>query len=533
MQYTFASHVLRLSDNDHMATRNYRLSARLRYFKHSARTKTSLHIRKAGFWLAPLLFLLTLLSAPPEGMEATTWHTAGLAIWMILWWVTEALPLSATALLPAIILPLLNVMDLREALTPFANPIIFLFLGGFIIALAIEKCRLHLRIALNIMRFIGTRPDRMVGGFMAAAAFLSMWISNTATMLMLLPVSLSAVAILTEKMGGEKSPEAKRFGVAMLLGLAYASSVGGIGTIIGTPPNAILSGYLSNNYGYELSFVQWMSVGVPVAVLMTFLMWWVMVKWLCPVGKTLGASASDSLLRDELAKLGPMRREEKTVAGIALATALLWTFRPLVNEILPFELNDTIIALIGALALFAAPVNWKKQQFVLNWSDTDKLPWGVLILFGGGLSLASGFEVSGLAQWIGGYFTRMPDMPLFLWFTLTIIMVQVTTSLMSNVASINIFLPILAPAAVAMNINPLFLAIPAAMSASCAFMLPVSTANNAIAYGTGRVSIREMVRIGFWLNLMSIPVLMIVGYTVMMLAFDIEPGVVPAWAMPQ
>lgn len=490
-----------------------------------------LAIKKAGFFLAPLLFVLMYLLPVPTGMAYASWITSALVIWMVLWWMTEAVPLPVTALLPAIIFPTFGIMPIQETLYPYTNPVIFLFLGGFIIATAIQHNNLHLRVALNIVRIIGTRPDRLLGGFMIASAFLSMWISNTATMLMMLPIVLSVVSLISKKMerSGEDVP--KGFAACMLLGIAFSSSVGGIGTLIGTPPNAIMSGFLQQSYNLEIDFFQWMLAGIPVVVVMVFVMWFFMGRIMYRLPRT-GGAAGYELISEEIEKLGSMSREEKIVTGVAATTAFLWVFKPLINEVIPFDVHDAVIAMIGALLLFMIPVSPREHRFTLTWNEAEKqLPWGVLILFGGGLSLASGVSASGLDQWMGTQFSGMEGLPPLLILFIVVIVVQATTSLMSNVASINIFLPIILPLSISMGMNPLYFIIVATMSASCAFLLPVSTANNAIAFSTGKVSIAQMVRTGIWLNLLSLPVLFIMQYLVIMPVFGIDPHVIPDWAI--
>lgn len=485
-------------------------------------------LRRLGFFLGPLLFVLTCLTVSPDELSDTGWVVVGLAGWMIIWWMTEAVPLSATALLPAVVFPLSGVMPVADAIEPYANPLIFLFLGGFIIAIAIQKCNLHLRIALGIVYIIGTRPDRIVGGFMVSCAFLSMWLSNTATMLMMLPICLSVVELMKDKMDRVDPSASRRFAICMLLAIAYASSVGGIGTLIGTPPNAIMSGYIQQTYGYQIGFMDWMMVGVPVVVVMVGFMWLVLTRWLFRF-PTSDGQATHALIAEEISKLGRMSADEKRVAGVAVATAAMWMFHPALSSVIGLKFDDTLVALLGALALMCIPVSFKEHRFVMCWKDAEDLPWGTLILFGGGLSLAGGFESSGLAQWIGVSFSGASGLPAPVVLAAVITTLMLTTTLMSNVASINIFLPIIIPMAVGMNMNPLFLAIPATMAASCAFMLPVSTANNAIAFGTGKVSIGQMARAGLLLNIIALPLLMAATYLIAVPVFDIEPGILPEW----
>ncbi len=496
---------------------------------HTIRAKVDVGvlIKRIGFVVGPLLFALAFVIPPFEGMNANTWFTAALAAWMIIWWMTEALPLSATALLPTVIFPLMEIMSIKKALIAYANPVIFLFLGGFIIAIALEKTNLHLRLALNIIKAIGTKPSRMLAGFMVAAAFLSMWISNTATMLMMLPIALSVVKLMDERLR-ELGQSSEGFATALLLGIAYASSVGGIGTLIGTPPNAIMSGFMQQSFNVEIDFFQWMMAGIPVVIVFITIMWWVMSFIMFKLPNRGGASSAEMIMV-ELKRLGKMKRPEITVACIACFTAFLWVAKPLINEVIPFDVHDSVIAMMGALLLFMVPTHTKNHEFAITWKDAEKLPWGVLILFGGGLSLAAGFQASGLAEWISSRFSSMQGYSPLLLMIIVTALIQIVTTIMSNVASINIFLPILIPMAIALHIHPMYLVIPATMAASCAFMLPVSTANNAIAFSTGRVSIGQMVKMGFWFNLISLPLLIVMMHLVIMPVFDINPTELPAW----
>lgn len=499
-------------------------------------------MRMIGFFTGPLLFALTLLLPPPEGMQLATWQSAALAVWMISWWVFEAVPLSVTALLPLVVYPLLGVMDLREAAKPFAEPVIYLFLGGFIIALGIEKSKLHLRIALGIVKLIGTRPDLMIGGFMAATSFLSMWISNTATVIMMLPMALSVIHLLKDQLGEESAKTARNFALCMMLGLAYASGIGGMGTLIGTPPNAFLKGYLEKSYGFEIAFFDWMKFGVPLVIVLTLAMWVILVKIVFRVDMKESVQTK-ALIHDEIAKLGAMSKIEKIVLSIFLCVAFGWVFQqPLSGGFtlggfsfagIP-ELSDTVIAMIGALAMFLIPLDFKKNETILTWKDAEKLPWGVLILFGGGLSMAHGFETTGLGTWIGHQFDGTGNyLPHLVIVALVVLVTMACTEFMSNIATITMLLPVIVPIAIGMGENPLMFAIPATIIASCAFVLPVSTASNAIVFGTGYVKIQEMVKGGILVNIAAYILVMILAMTLIPAIFDIQQGVLPDWAQPK
>lgn len=476
---------------------------------------------RIGLIIGPLLFAAMLLLPAPGGMTPAAWLVAAVAALMVVWWISEALPIAATALLPIVLFPLLGVTDIAGATTPFANPLIYLFLGGFIIALGMERSGLHRRIALTIIVRVGTRPMAIVAGFMLAAAFLSLWVSNTATAMMMLPIALS----VTRLVEGEADRDHRSgFAVVLLLALAYACNIGGLGTLIGTPPNALLAAYLLDSHGLEIGFGQWMLVGLPLVMIALPLVFVLLTRVIfrLRIGELPGGR---ELIRGELARLGRMDRAEKQVAAVFVLTAALWVTRPLLQTWLP-GLSDTGIAIFGALLLFILPVDWRAWRFVLSWRDTTRLPWEVLILFGGGLSLAAGISDSGLAEWIGAAFQRLDGLPVVLVIVLAVGAVIFLTEVTSNTATAAAFLPILGSVAVGMGLDPIVLAAPAAVAASCAFMLPVATPPNAIVYGSGRVTIPQMARAGLLINLMMVVV--VTGLMYLMLgwvfAADLVPG---------
>jgi len=454
---------------------------------------------RVGLILGPVLFASLLLLPAPAAMTPAAWRAAATGILMAVWWITEAIPIPATALLPLLLFPLLGVAPIGAAAAPYANPVIFLFLGGFLIAAALQRCGLHRRMALMIIALVGTSPRRLVGGFMAATAFISMWVSNTATVVMLLPMALSVLALAESRGGRAADPN---FGVALLLGLAYAASIGGVGTLIGTPPNALLAGFMDEAYGIRIGFVEWMLLGVPLVLVALPLTWLLLTRVLYPVpGGDAGGGAD--LVRSELRRLGPLSRAEILVGGITALTAAAWVTRPLIDDVVP-GLSDAGIAVGGALLLFVIPPGWRERTPLLDWDDAQQLPWGVLLLFGGGLSLAGAIEQTGLAAWIGealGAVAAWP--PLLVVLTATTVIVFLT-ELTSNTATAAAFLPVVAALALGIGADPLLLAVPVALGASCAFMMPVATPPNAIIYGSGRLSIPQMARAGFWLNLLMI-----------------------------
>ena len=450
-----------------------------------------------GLILGPLLMLMCVFTAPPGGMSEAAWSATGLTLLMAVWWATEAIPIPATSLLPILLIPVLDIGTLASATAPYANPVIFLFLGGFVIGLAMQRWNLHRRIALNILLVMGSKPRLQIAGIMIATGFLSMWVSNTATAIMMLPIGMSVADMLTANSTSEK--ENSRFMTAMLLAIAYASSIGGIATLIGTPPNAFLAAFLSKTYGIEIGFGEWMLLGVPVAVVLMAFTWW----WLTRKDFKLNASDSHAVVQHALDTLGPMSRGEKGVAVIFVLAALAWIFRPMLAEYIP-GLNDTSIAIGAALLLFSIPVDLGKRTFLIDWDTAGKLPWGVLLLFGGGLALSGVIGSSELAKWIAENMDWVATLPGLLMVVVVTAVILALTEVTSNTATAATFLPLLGALAVAQGIPPEMLAIPAAIAASCAFMMPVATPPNAIVFGTGHMQIQSMIKAGFALNIASV-----------------------------
>lgn len=482
--------------------------------------------RRIGLVLGTGLCLGLLIGPVPAGLDGPAWRTAAVGLLMATWWITEALPIEATALVPLVLFPVLGVTDIKGAATPYANPLIFLFMGGFMIAQAMQAWELHRRIALGIVRWVGVRPSSIVVGFILASAFLSMWVSNTATALMMLPIGLSIVDLARDRIaeqGGEMGPH---FGLVLLLSIAYACNVGGMGTLIGTPPNALLAGFVSESYGVEIGFAQWMIVGVPlVAVGLPVV--YAVLTWVYPIElETLPGGAE--IIDKEMRRLGSMSAAEGRVALVFGGTALLWMTRPLLTAVVP-GLSDAGIAMAAAFALFLCPAG-TEHRALLTWKEAEDLPWGVLILFGGGLSLASAISDTGLAAWIGQGVNALGGWPILLVLLCTVALIVLLTEVTSNTATTAAFLPILGAVAVGLGENPFLLVVPAAVAASCAFMLPVATPPNAIVYGSGLLSIPQMSRVGVWLNLLFIVLVTLLGYTLLGAAFGVELGTVPPWA---
>ena len=453
----------------------------------------------------------------PEALGDAGWYTAGIAVLMAIWWITEAIPIAATAMIPLVAFPLLGSGTIRETATPYADPVIFLFMGGFLIALAMQRWDLHRRIALRIIHRVGTSPNALIGGFMLAAALLSMWVSNTATAVMLLPVGLSVID-LAERSSGEGA--GLHFPVALLLALAYGCNIGGMATLVGTPPNALLAGFIQQEYGLTISFVDWMAVGLPVVALGLPLAFLVLTRITFPL-KIKRLPGAEDTVAQEILNLGPMSKEERLVGTVFIMTALLWITRPLLQPFIP-GLSDAGIAMFGGLVLFIIPASLKEGLFLMDWPTARNLPWGTLILFGGGLSLASAFTQTGLSLWIGAILGGLRFLPILVILLIVITVVVFLTELTSNAATTATLLPVIAAMAIGLGQDPLLLAIPAVLSASCAFMLPVATPQNAIVYGSERITVPQMARAGFVLNILFIGIITVVAYTLVVWVFGIE-----------
>ena len=484
---------------------------------------------RLGLVLGPVLFALMLAVPAPAGLSADGWRVAATAVLMAVWWVTEPIPIPATALLPLALFPLLGVSNIQEAASPYANELIFLFMGGFMIALAMQRWGLHRRIALGVLSAVGTRPAALVGGFMLATAFISMWVSNTATAVMMLPIALSVVQLVQRG-----APEGSRSDLpgALMLGIAYAASIGGFATLIGTPPNALLAGFVRQTYGIRVGFAQWMMVGVPMMLVLLPFTWLLLTRVVYRVNEP-EIPGGRELIAGEMRSLGPVSAPERVVAVVFGLAALAWIVRPLLETAVPgAELSDAGIAITAALVLFLFPVNLARAEFVLDWQWAGRLPWDVLLLFGGGLSLADALTRTGVAKWIGAGLSGLGSLPTPLLVLLVCATIVFLSEIASNTATAAAFLPVVGSLAVGVGENPLLFVVPAALAASCGFMLPVATPPNAIAYATGHVSVPRMARAGLLLDLMGIAVILVVAYTLLLWAFGIQPGVLPPWATP-
>ncbi|MDA9985148.1 SLC13 family permease [Flavobacteriaceae bacterium] len=460
--------------------------------------------KKIGLILGPLLFIIikgcNLSFLSPEAITVI-----GLALWMVCWWITEAVSISVTALLPLIVFPLFNVMSMNEVGANYGSSIVFLFFGGFVLALALEKVNLHRRIALTIIQKTGTTPNRVILGFMLATAFMSMWISNTASTVVMLPIALSVIQLLV-KSDGEFTIQEQHFSLSVMLGIAFSANAGGIATVIGTPPNSILIGLLENEYNIQISFFKWMSIGLPFSVVMIAIIYFILTRWMFS-NKGIAFASSNELIAQKLQDLGPVTAQEKHVLRVFAITVFLWVFRTVLNSFFPsLGLSDTIISMGCAVALFAIPHKFKKGIFILEWKDTQRLAWGILILFGGGLALAKGMSTTGIVSLITDAIAAA-NLNVLITASLLILLMLFMTELMSNVALVAVLAPVVAGIALGLEIPILYLLIPVTMASSCAFMLPMATPPNAIVFASGYVKVAQMARVGIIINLIAVVLL--------------------------
>lgn len=481
-------------------------------------------IQSVGLVLGPLLFFLFLFVIQPADLSTEGRAILASTAWIATWWITGAIPIEVTALLPLILFPLSGGLELKPTAAAFGHKFIFLFLGGFILALAIEKWNLHKRIALTIIRFIGVNLNGILLGFMLATAFLSMWISNTATSVMMLPIGMAIVAQMKNNPATSEN-ENLIFGKALMLAIAYSASIGGMTTLIGTPPNLVLAGVVKETYNIELTFAGWMTIGLPVSVLLLGICFFYLTRKAFRFQQSTfpGGKAE---IENQLNKLGQITFEEKLVLLVFSATALAWITRSFLLKLLIPEIDDTIIAISAAIILFILPTR-NKIDALLKWEDAKRLPWGILLLFGGGLALAEGFKSSGLAAWIGSQLTLLEGISILLIVLLLIAAVNFLTEITSNLATTAMLLPILAPMALAIDVHPYTLMVSATLAASCAFMLPVATPPNAVVFGSGYLEMNDMIRTGIWLNLISILLLTLIVYFLLPLLWGIEIGEFP------
>ncbi|MAW49925.1 MAG: anion transporter [Flavobacteriaceae bacterium] len=463
--------------------------------------------RISGLLFGPLLFILIqFISINDLSTEGK--YVLGTASWMAIWWVLEVVDIAVTSLLPIVIFPLTGTLSISETTSQYGHNLVFLYLAGFIIAIAIERWGLHKRIALNIISFMGTKINFIILGFMISTSFLSMFISNTATTVMMLPIALAIITQLDNKSNKSRNNN-QNFSKSLLLSIAYSASIGGIATLFGTPPNMVLRGVVESNFGYTITFMDWFIIGFPISITLLFLCWIYITKISnnyfmdeFPLGK-------DQIIKLK-SELGRISAEEKRVGVIFFLTALCWITRSQIEKFLP-GIDDTIIGIIFGILLFVIPVKSNKRSLLI-WKEAVKLPWGVIILFGGGMALAKGFVDSGLSIWFGNNLTSLNGLPMILLILSIVTSVNFLTEMTSNLATTAMLLPVLAAIGLEMNIDPLILMISATMAASCAFMLPVATPPNAIVFGAGYLRIPDMIKKGFWLNIISIILISIMVY---------------------
>ncbi len=465
-----------------------------------------------GRIIGPAIFALMLISDQWQTvMPMEAWRAAAIGLWMAVWWATEAVPVPVTAFLPIIVFAPLGITTLKDAAAPYANPIIYLYLGGFLMAMSLQRWNLHRRIALAILDRTGSDGRRLIGGFMLVCAMLSMWMTNTATTMMLLPIVLSVVVVILDNAKDLSEKERHNFQLAMLLGLAYSASIGGMATLIGTPPNALLVGFMAENYGIEISFARWMMVGVPVSAIMLPIAWILLTRVLYPVNIPANDAVSDHLhkMREEL---GKMTTAERRVAVIFGTVIFSWMLRkPITGWLGITGVSDAGIVMTAALLLFLLPSGDRERPQLMTWQYASRLPWGVLVLFGGGLSLAAVVSNSGLALWLGESLAPLNAWGVAALVIAAVAMVIFLTELTSNLATAATLLPVMGAMAIQAGVPPIVLTVPITIAASCAFMLPVATPPNAIVFSTGLISIPEMVRAGVLLNVIGIIIVSIVS----------------------
>lgn len=456
--------------------------------------------RLIGLIVGPFAAAAIAVIPAPEGLSQQGWWTAAIGIWMAVWWMTEALPLAVTAMLPLILFPLVGVRSIEVTTPSYAHPLVFLFLGGFLLARAMNVWALDKRLALTVLRFAGSSPPSVIAGIMAVTAFLSMWVSNTATAMVMLPIGLSIVTTFAE----DEELQARQVAPALLLGIAYAATIGGMGTIVGTPPNALFAAFMADSYGIEISFLRWMLIGVPLVIVLLPITWFILTHVAFRIsGRRSHRVAKE--VEERLVALEPISRAERLVASVMLVVAFFWIFRPLLTAAMPWlRLSDAGIAITGALLLFLLPVDLKAGRFLLSWKEAAEIRWDVLILFGGGLALAAAIGESDLADWIGAQLVGLEVLPMFLLLLALGALIVFLGELASNTAMAAVFLPVAGATAIGMGEPAFLLTLPVALFATLGFMLPVATPPNAVIFGSGAVNMRHMLRAGVILDVVGI-----------------------------
>ena len=489
-------------------------------------------VKQVGLFLGPVLFLIICFLPLPAGMSQQALYCAAITALMATWWITEAIPIPATAMIPIVLFPFFQIMPSAKVTLPYANHLIYLFMGGFFIAVCMERWNLHYRIAMHTIKVVGTSPSRIILGFMVAAAFLSMWVSNTATTVMMMPIGLAIIKACAE-ITGEKDLHKNPFAIGLMLSLAYAASIGGLATIIGTPPNTIMVAQIDKMYGQTITFLDWMKVGVPLAATFLICTWLLITKVLFRVQGDILQGKGEALIQAEIIKLGPMKKEEKLIIAVFAVVATLWILLGLVKWPIFKGVSDASIAIAGALLLFVIPSDLKKGVFLLDWKTAVKIPWDVILLFGGGLCLADGFQATGLTKFIAGQLTGLEGMDLIIIIAAIVALNIFLTEVTSNTAVATLMIPVMGAIAVGMHIHPFGPIVAACIACSYAFMLPVATPPNAVVFGSGAVTIRQMARTGVWLNILGIIQITLVVYYLMPWVWGIDLAVMPDWAIPK
>jgi len=481
-----------------------------------------------GLLLGPFLFAITLLFFDPEGLSYEARAVLAITLWIASWWITEAVPIPATSLLPLVLMPVTGALDSDTVASSYGNDIIFLFLGGFFIATAMEKWNLHKRMALAIIDFVGTSTQRILLGFMIATAFLSMWVSNTASVMMMVPMALAITAqVATSLKGTPQEGDLPVFEKALIFGVGYAGTIGGIGTLIGTPPNIILAAQARQLFDVEITFASWMMIGVPVVILLLSIAWLYLgrVAFRMHIHELPGGRR---LIHSEREALGRTSFEEKVVAWVFASAAFLWISRGFLWVNLVPEITDGLVAILATVVLFSMPAKSAVARRVLEWSDAVRIPWGILLLFGGGLAIASGFRETGLSEWMGTQLTVLEGFHLAVIISSATLLILFLTEITSNTATATMIMPVVASLALALGIHPFALMIPCAMAANCAFMLPVGTPPNAIIFATDKLTILEMVRTGFRMNVIAVVLIVLMIYFMVPLFWGLDLTTIPA-----
>lgn len=465
-----------------------------------------------GLILGPAMLVIMMLAGGPSELSPIAWSTAAIGVLMATWWATEAVPIAVTALLPIVLFPMFGVETIHDTVPPYANKVIFLFLGGFIVAFAMQRWNLHRRIALTVLQHTGGNGRSLVGGFMLASAVISMWVMNTSTTMMLLPIAVSIITVIHKTVTSLDDKGREDFQFSLLLGVAYGATIGGMATLVGTAPNAMFAAFMVENYGTEIQFANWMLIGLPMSALMLPLAWLAMTRWVFKVD-FVTSDEGLAVLRDMKREMGSITVPEIRVAIIFMLMAATWILRPLLVKVPALAaLDDSLIAIAGAMLLFLVPSGEKSDPLLLRWKYAEQLPWGVLLLFGGGLTLANAVSRTGLAEWLGSSLHAVGALPLIAIVILAAAMIIFLTELTSNIATTATFLPVVGAIAIEAGYDPIVLAVPVTLAASCAFMLPVATPPNAIVFGSGMLTVPRMARAGLVLNLIGIVLVSAVAY---------------------